>query len=177
MAKQLNQLQFKSRKDLYSKIEKIVSKYNVRIDWDASPITGLTWEGEPDNGERVQLVDHRRDVKEYLEYRESFLALLAAETEAVKAEAEAAPTELTLEEQIAEIRKVEAARRRHWEEEERRWHDENLSSIHRPEPSVDAVRAKYPEAAKELDARRAKAAEEAKKARAERVSKIDPWNL
>ena len=179
--KQLNELQFNRRKENYKKIEAIVSKFNVRYDREASPITGLVYDAaaDDDNEAGVLLRFHPADVREYLQYRDSFLALSAAEAEAKPAPAaeEAAPAELTIEQQIEEIRKVERARRRAWEENERRWHDESLSSILVPEPSVEAVRAKYPEAAAELDARRAKAAEERERERAERVSKIDPWNI
>ena len=85
----------------------------------------------------------------------------------------------TIEEQIKLIYKAERELEK-WESEfARRMGDESLSSIilPKPSPSVDDVRAKYPDAAAELDARRAKEAAERKAEQAKRLAEIDPWNL
>lgn len=86
---------------------------------------------------------------------------------------------VTIEEQIKLICKAERELEK-WESEfARRMGDEFLSSIILPEPSpsVADVRAKYPEAAAELDARRAKEAAEEEERRKERLKDIDEWNL
>ena len=165
-----------NREKFEAKCEAIVSKYNMRVDWDASPIIGLVWDGELDaDAEAIVRGADVTHLRKYIARRPSIMARKAAQAQ--PATALEAPATLTLEEQIKAIKAAEAALARWHDDFARRMQDESLSSTIPAAPSVDAVRKQYPEAAAELDARRAKAAEERAKANSERVAKIDPWNL
>lgn len=85
----------------------------------------------------------------------------------------------TIEEQIKLICKAERELEK-WESEfARRMGDESMSSIilPKPSPSVDEVRAKYPEAAKALDAERKADAEKWAELKKAAYGVKDPWNL
>lgn len=85
----------------------------------------------------------------------------------------------TIEEQIKLICKAERELEK-WESEfARRMGDESLSSIilPKPSPSVDEVRAKYPEAAKALDAERKADAEKWAELQKSAYGVKNPWNL
>ena len=166
-----------NQKAFEARCEAIVSKYNMRVDWDASPITGLVWDGELDaDADAIVRGSDAGYLRKYIARRPAILARKAAQAQPATAP-ESATATLTLDEQIKAIKAAEAALERWHDDFARRMQDESLSSTIPAAPSVDAVRAKYPEAAAELDARRAKAAAERAKAEAERVAKIDMWNL
>jgi len=85
----------------------------------------------------------------------------------------------TIEEQIKLICKAESELEK-WESDfARRMGDESLSSIilPKPSPSVDEVRAKYPEAAKALDEERKADAEKWAELKKAAYGVKNPWNL
>ena len=167
-----------NREKFEERCEDIVTKYNVRIDWDTSPITGFVWDGELDLDASALLTSaDAGEVRKYIKNRDKILARKAAANPEPKTEL--APAPLTLEEQKAEIRKAES-KLYAWEKdvEKRRAKDENLWSADlRPNfETPEQLRAKYPEAAKALDAERKADAEkwaELKKS----VYRSDVWNM
>lgn len=143
-----------NREKFEERCETIIAKFNVRVDWDANPITGFVWDGELDLDASALLTSaDASEVRKYIKNRDKILARKAAQME-VKQEA---PKTLSLDEQKAEIRKAES-RLYQWEKDiaKRRAADENLWSVDlRPNfETPEQVRAKYPEAAKALDAER-----------------------
>lgn len=163
-----------NREKFEERCEALITKYNVRIDWDASPITGFVWDGELDLDASALLTSaDAGEVRKYIKNRDKILARKAAAN--LEPKTEPAPATLTLEEQIAAIKTREAERSKVWAENRRRM--ERGTSVFLAEPSVEEIRKQYPEAAAELDARRAKEEEEAKAERAARIANLDPWNL
>ena len=164
-----------NREKFEERCEALIAKYNVRVDWDANPITGFVWDGELDLDASALLTSaDASEVRKYIKNRDKILARKAAQAKPETAQ-ETAPATLTLEEQMAAIKTREAERSKVWAENRRRM--ERGTSVFLAEPSVEEVRKQYPEAAAELDARRAKAEAEAKAERAARIANLDPWNL
>lgn len=163
-----------------AKCEEIIAKYNMRVDWDNSPILGLVWDGDLDaDAEAIVRGADVSHLRKYIKNRPAILARKAAQAKPATAP-ETAPATLTLEEQKAEIRKAES-KLYAWEKDvaKRREKDENLWSVDlRPNfETPEQLRAKYPEAAKALDDERKADAEKWAELKKAAYGVKDPWNL
>lgn len=171
---------------MFDDYEELIKRCNVRIDWEANPKTGIVHDEPKTYNDQVKLRWSQEELADFIENRDAYAEYLAnkkPDTKYAKVVLAASQTPVedaaTVEEQIKLICKAELELEK-WESEfARRMGDESLSSIilPKPSPSVADVRAKYPEAAAELDARRAEDAAEEEERRKERLKDIDEWNL